>query len=518
MRRFFVPVLVLALAAPVLAQDKPLLPSDLARAKETLTLPRWYISLAIGDAGIARLDRLVASGKGTDEDARWLRESVALPVLDAGRTEVQNIDAKIGGLSTGLTDELPVDRIIMKDGRTFDARVLEETATEVRVQRWIAGGSGAQMKILRTELKELQKGKGSGAEFTPKLDTAKAAGAGALRDLATWCKDKNLARPREYCMWPALRMEPGHADTRTALGLGKEPGVKPGSGRAITFEGREWDAQELKTKLLRDGYVLVGGQWFRGKERMLLLPGLLRYEKQEKKELTIGGGTAMVGNFETQFKSIYNPTSQQYDEEATKTFTHRFYCPEMTIVTGDERPRNETAEKIVVYKIDAGTPNAGDPMVGEVSIPIEVDQPILSAKIMAVAEVDQGRVVCSVETDAGRTEVYKISAKDSSTHAIPHDAVRGRQKFNVIFRIETVAAYKARNDTRRIASLKKSKDKVLQKESVIEHKRLTVDYKVRLFCSNSNTIEAFRATIVCGEAAANLTKLFQDAGCDDLLK
>ena len=513
--------LVFLLAALPLQDDKKPFPAEvIAKVKaNVLSLPAWYLDQALGVDTRKRLEQLVAAGKGSADDAAWLATTATTEALNASREESAMIAKKISDIEAILNDDLPVDRLIMDDGRMIDCRILETTATEVKIERKLSGGVGGKMTFKLTQVKDMQKGKGAGSQFATKLATAKAAGAAALIALGDWCKEQSFTKQRDYAMWSALKVDPGNAPARTAMGLGRTPDERPAtkSGKTINFEGRDWDAQELRDKLLKDGHVLVGGQWFKKKDRMLTIPGLFRYEKQEKKQLLVGGDIPMTSNYVMTFKAVYNATSQQFTEEKSKTYTHRFFAPEMIVETTEER-RVVTGEKEIIFLKDEGKPETGTKMSGEVKIPISCDQPILAAKIMAYAEVEQGTITCFIETQEGRTQVYQTTKKDSSSHEVPEAAVRNRQAFDVVFKVDTVAAYVAKDDKRTIAGLKKTKDNVvLQKETEVQHKRLTLDYKARLFASNSNQVEVFRATLTCGEPAPSLTKLFEDAGCGDLL-
>lgn len=515
-------LLSVCLLALVSSQDpKPFSAELVARVKDRLlSIHPWYLDKALGEDVRRRVETLIAAGKGTAEDAAWLDSLSSGNALETSREEAAMAAQKIAGLEGGITDDLPVDKLVLTDGRTMDCRILEDNATEVKIERKLSGGVSGKMTFKKEQVKEIQKGKGAGAQFAGKLNAAKAVGAPGFVGLADWCKEQSLMRQREYALWMALKGDPGNAVAREALALGKTPDEKkaPKSGKTINFEGKDWDAAELKAKLIKDGNVLHNGQWYTKKDRMLTIPGLQRYEKQEKKQLLIGGEVPMVANFVMSYKSVYSAASQQYNEEKTKTYTHRFFAPEMTIETKEVK-RDTGREKIVIWYEDEGNPKVGSAMSGEVRIPIAVEQPVFGARITAYAEIDQGSVTCSIDAAGNRTQVYSVSKKDSSTHDVPAFAVAGLRTFDIVFKIDTVAAYISKEETRKVAALKKSKDNaVLQAEIEVRHKKLTLDYKVRLFSSNSNQVEVFRATLSCGEPAPSLTKLFEDAGCGDLLK
>ncbi len=486
-----------------------------------LSLHSWYVDKAIGEEVRRRLEAFVADGKGTAEDAAWLESISRTTALDTAKEELAAVVKKIGDLEGGITDDLPVDRLVMQDGRTIDCKILEQTATEVKIERKLSGGVGGKMNFKMEQVKEIHKGKGAGSEFANKLAAAKAVGSPGLVALADWCKEQSLTKQRDYALWLAIRADPGNATTRTALGLGRTPDEKPAtkSGKIVAFDGKDWDALELKTKLLKDGNVLIIGQWYKPKDRMLTIPGLFKYEKQEKKQLSVGGDLPMVANYVLSYKSVYSATSKSYTEEKTKGYTHRFFAPEMNIETREVK-RDVGGEKETWWLEDEPNPKAGTAMSGEIKIPIAVDMPVLSAKVIAYAEIDQGTVTCFVDSaNGGRVQVYQASKKDTGSHELPTASVKNLQSFDVIFKVDTVAAYVTKDETRKIAALKKGKDNVVeQKEIEVRHKKATLDYKVRLFASNSNQVEVFRVTLTCGEAAPNWTKAFEEAGCGDLLK
>jgi hypothetical protein len=139
-------------------------------------------------------------GKGTGEDVAWL---AALPNHDAlapARAEAAAVDKKIADLESGLNDDLPVDRLVMDDGRTLDCRILETTATDIIIERKLSGGVGGKMTFKHAQVKAVQKGKGAGSEFATKLAAAKTAGPAALVTLADWCKEQGFAKQRDHAL------------------------------------------------------------------------------------------------------------------------------------------------------------------------------------------------------------------------------------------------------------------------------------------------------------------------------
>ena len=68
-------------------------------------------------------------------------------------------------LETEAMEGLPVDKVTMNDDRVLYGKVLDETAELVNLERKIGAGSLVKTPLKKTEIKDVQKGKGLGGAF-----------------------------------------------------------------------------------------------------------------------------------------------------------------------------------------------------------------------------------------------------------------------------------------------------------------------------------------------------------------
>ncbi len=489
---------------------------------KVLALPAYYLDKCVTPAERARIDALLSAGRGTDVDASFLSGLPNRPSIGLAGAEVAMIAAAIPDLEVKAPAELAPDRITLTDGRAFDCRILEESAAQVKAERRIGTGVSV-MTLKREEVKDLGKGKGAGTDALQRLEKARKGGPPELMSLALWSKDQGLATLRALACHLILQADPGNEVARGELGLKPFTGdaaapvaPTPGAdGPMVSFEGKDWPARELKAKLLKDGYVIIKGQWYGRKERVFAAPGLWKWEKLEKKPLDIIG--EQTSNFDTVFKTRPNAAGTIIEEEV-KTFTHKFFTPPMIVTTITDNMRVLSMEREEHVKHDEGSPKPGDKATAEVVVAFKCEAPVIEAKIKALAEVEFGAIECFLEVDGARLQVFRAQKKEDRTHKLP-DAIRGKSDVRLVFTIMYNAQYNSRKERRVVQPLKYGPDKKLvQKEIIVVHDRLIPNYTTRLFPSNSNTIEIFRANVVVAELSIGLNKAFEQAGAMDMLK
>jgi len=316
-------------------------------------------------------------------------------------------------------------------------------------------------------------------------------------------------------------MDPSNTLARAEAGLPADP-VKNAEeiarGGVIAYQGKNWSAKELKEKLFRDGHTLLDGQWYSRKEKMIVVPGLFRYERQQEKPVIFGGAGMLCHDVETTYKVVQDVTTNSFVENADVKLLRRFYAPQMVVSATTRIPPGvvqpaSTYELDVRLDIEEGSPPAGTPMRGEVTINVPVGEPMIEASVITTAEVKAGGSITiyyftgSGETEK-RTKLYTCDSRESQSRVIPPELIRGQTEVNLVAVIEEPATYLQKVDRRHIRSaIMKGRYQVAPAVDVI-HYHLIPDYKAVLFPSNSNTVEVFRLRAVVAEPAPQLDKLF----------
>lgn len=488
------------------------LPTDAVQSvrENVLTLKTWHLNLVVPPADKLRMDALMASGKGALEDAEFLRSLGNSPQLRVVREEAALIKESRERLEKEAFEGLPVDKVVMSDGRVLHGKVVEETEAVVRLEKKVSSGSSSVMPLPKADVKEVQKGKGAGSEFRTKWDAAAKEGRSALVTLLAWCKESSLPLQSSLVAFAILSEDPGRSEARQQVGLPADPVARmvaaDKQGGFITYEGRRWVPTELKERLIRDGNLLVDGRWLKGTPKIISLPGLFK---------TDGGGQVQVsGQLANEEVTTYSMVG---GEEKVETKTgRRFYTAEVMSVTASRKTLEPTKDMESTIIEDHANPLPGAAMRSEVSITVPVGVPILEASVMTASEVRGGAEMTVYLLVGGRRDLaYKMTGRDSASHKLP-DSVRGRTEVVLVVEINAKAAYSTRTDSKRIKAPKKDTDRVIERGKDWTFKQMIPEYTAMLFPSNANTIEVFRLTAMVGEPAPALDKLFENA--PDILK
>jgi hypothetical protein len=491
---------------------------------DVLGLHPFYLSLVLSPGEKARLDGIAASGRGIPDDADFIQAILTGGKLKAVRDEVALIAQTLPTLERESQENLPVDRItLVESGRVMNCKILEETGEIVKVQRTMSSGVGGQMPIRREAISRMEKGKGIGSDFATRWQSAHSGTIAAQVELLGWCKDNSLPGQARLVAYTILRADPSNTLARTEAGLPADP-VKQSEdvakGGVILYQGRNWKPKELRDKLTGDGFVVLDGKWYSKKEKMISVPGLFRYERQQDKPVNFSG-LNLAHETETTFRQAQDVNSGQFVEQSDVKYLKRFYSPEMVIGRGGGYPSGfvpptSTAELDIRVEIDTPATAPGTKMTGEVLMNIPVGGMILEAFVMTVAEVKAGGSITvfhvanpgAGEGSEKRTKLYNCDPKEGQSHAIPIELVRGATEVNLVAVIEQLAAYNHKTE-RRHARGAVYKGKFIQSPAVdILHYREIPDYKAMLFPSNSNTVEVFRLRCSIADPSPQLDKLF----------
>jgi len=488
---------------------------------DVLTLHPFYMSLVVTPAEKVRLDAIVSTGQGAPEDADFIQSVLTGSKLKAARDEIALISQTLPTVDREAQEGLPTDKITMTDGRVLNCRILDEGADIVKVSRTMSGGVGGQLPLRRENITRVEKGKGIGSEFNARWESAQKGTMAGLVELLGWCKENSLTGQAKLIAFTIVKSDPSNTQARNEAGLPADPvknAEEVARGGIIVYQGRNWPARELKEKLLKDGSTLIDGQWFTRKEKMIAVPGLFRYERQQDKPVIFGGNGLLCHDVDITYKVVQDAATNSFLETPEIKYLRRFYAPQMQVSLTSRIPPGivqpvSTYELDVRLNIDEGTPAAGVPMKGEVTIFVPVGEPILEASVITTAEVKAGasitvyHVTGTGETEK-RTKLYMCDPRESQSHSIPAELIRGQTDINLVAVIEEPASYLQKVDRRHArAAVMKGKQQVAPAVDVIHYRQIP-EYKAVLFPSNSNTMEVFRLRAVVAEPAPQLTKLF----------
>jgi len=496
---------------------------------ELLALHPFYLNLVLNSTDKARVDAVVAAGKGSTEDRDFLQSILAGKKFKAVLDEIALIEQVLPGLEKESTDTLPVDRIMLSDGRPMNCRILEEGTDIVRVSRILASGVGGQVPLRRDNIKTIEKGKGIGTDFLTRWEAALKGPVAGQVEVMGWCRENTLLAQMKLVATMIVRSDPSIAQARVEAWLPPDPvrnAEEAAKGNVIAYQGKNWLAKDLKEKLLKEGYSLLNGQWYFRKEKIIAVPGLFKYEKMQDKPVIINANKLLNHDVEVTYKTIIDQNSGTFFEQPETKYLRRFYAPPMdTALTArippDIIPPVGTFELDIRLNVDEGLPPAGTPMKGEVSIFVAVGDPILEASLMTVAEVKAGGTITVFYTtgtgeDEKRTRLYLCDPKESQSHTIPTELIKGTTDVSLLVVIESTAAYTKKVEKRHArAAVYRGKTQVSPAVDVVHH-RLIPEYKAVLFPSTTATPEVFRLRAMVGEKAPQLDRLF--AANPDILK
>lgn len=175
------------------------------------------------------------------------------------------------------------DIVHLKDGRTVEGKIVEETSTFVRIETRFGGVRRIEQdRIVRIERKKTAR-----EEYEGRLRRTNSKDAESLYSLGVWCKENGLVVESLEAHRKVLKLDRNHAGSRKALGYvyrdgkwirGTEAETKPepeadrGPGKAPT------PGRLLEVGFLEDaGFVRHKGEWVTLKEKKDLDKGLLPY-------------------------------------------------------------------------------------------------------------------------------------------------------------------------------------------------------------------------------------------------
>lgn len=353
-----------------------------------------------------QIEGILGRGEASDEEYQML---VAKLSAAAGRSGAvvgasESFTRQIQRLQ-GFLPKAPVpEAILMKDGRRFTGKLLQETPAAVAV-RTVVG----DITVAKDDVQAIVTQADLRAEFASKY------GAGekyldALLSLLRWTQENDMPVHRELTAYTILQKKPDEAYARNAAGYVQMDGqwtLKNSIAAGAPIPERKAETRdEIRRELESMGFVLRNNKWF------------------SKVAWTAGIHSLLVGA--PTLKIAYNGT-QQFDWHEADT------------------PYNRRDDK---YKKLASLPPdlkfiAPTQTQGTATVLVEAPGEILecSVKAMGVIVEDKsgGRIECWLTAEGGKSEVlYDVSSKGDSAF---HDVtlyVRGKSKFTVTAKMTTV--------------------------------------------------------------------------------
>jgi hypothetical protein len=180
-------------------------------------IPQVYVPLFPADE-VKRMESLFRDMKGTAEDLAFLNSRVLGELISKVEVETALIKSKIMELGPKAKEGNAQDTIFFKDGRKVEGKVEEETEEFIKIKSRFAS-----VKVLRSDIARVERGKGAGAQYPDKFKAAQ----GKVPDLVAlmgWCKENNLKLEKEYVAYLALGLDPLNEKARTEVGLGRPLG------------------------------------------------------------------------------------------------------------------------------------------------------------------------------------------------------------------------------------------------------------------------------------------------------
>lgn len=255
------------------------------------------------------------------------------------------------------------DVVHLKDGRTVEGTIIEQTDEKVIVQTKNGTASFARADVTKIETKETPD-----QEFK-RRKTEAGKDAQKLFDLYLWCKQKDQDKNATTILREIIKVDPDHENARKLLGYVKHDGkwvtekelekIKVEEDRKekekaglVEYKG-QWVTKEEKEKLEHEaaGEVLVDGEWVKKddvdrKQR----EAKLRAEAEEhraKGEYLVGDKWLPQAEAEAYYKDLTHPYMAEGDHVRLFTNNGAGYkgvidCGDTLVVTADAAYRKAT--------------------------------------------------------------------------------------------------------------------------------------------------------------------------------
>jgi hypothetical protein len=367
--------------------------------KHVLSLPPEQLV----DAERSRIEKILGSGECSEEDYAMLSEKVNGSKVAVGQANrrVESFARQIERLRAFLPKAPVPEAILLKDGRRFSGKLLQDTPAAVSV-RTVVG----DITVAKDDVERLITAEDLRQEFQSKL------GAGeryrdALLQLLVWCQEMGMPVHRELVAYTILEKTPDEAFARNAAGYVQMDGqwvLRSSIAAGAPIPERKAETREdIRRELESMGFVLRGSKW---------------YSKVQ---------------WSTGFDTLWRPSSLKSNLNGTVVMD--WHESDTPLYRMDPKPKGLGQ---IDLKFIAPTGQQG-----LASIAIDAGGEIVECQVKAcgglIEEKPGARIECFVTGEGGRSEViYDITkGADMAFHDVTPQ-VRGKQRFTVTARILTI--------------------------------------------------------------------------------
>jgi hypothetical protein len=364
-----------------------------------LSLPSPQLS----DADRALIEKLIGAGECTEDQYEMLSNRVSGSKIASGTStrRDESFTRQIQRLQ-GFLPKAPVpEAILMKDGRRFSGKLLQDTPGAVSV-RTVVG----DVTVAKEDVERLVTADDLRAEFQSKFKAGEKFDE-ALQQLLSWCQEMNMPVHRELVAYTILQTKPSDLFARYAAGYVQMDGswvLKNSIAAGAPIPERKAETRDdIRRELESMGFVLRGNKWY---SKVVWQTGIDSLWRPSALKSNLNG-TAVVD-----FHEADTPYYRKDDKpKGLGPIDLKFIGP-----TG--------AQGLATIGVDAG---------GEI-----VECEVRACGAM-VEEMPGCRIECFLTPEGGRSETLYDIAKgaDLSFHDVTK-YVRGKQRFTVTGRLQTV--------------------------------------------------------------------------------
>jgi len=158
------------------------------------------------------------------------------------------------------------DVLLLDDGRRVEGKIVEETATEVKIKT-----NFGTLTFKKSEIEKITREKTRDEIYDERLAACKTAQD--FYELGLWCEENKLRRRAEGLYEKAIGVDPDHAPSRGKLGFVKYKGEW-----MTPAERDERAAADFAKEMLEQGLVEHEGEWVTPDEKAKLERGLMNLD------------------------------------------------------------------------------------------------------------------------------------------------------------------------------------------------------------------------------------------------
>ena len=175
-------------------------------------LPKGYRSY-LPPADGKRLDQLLASKKGSQEDLDWLKTKIVGEVLPGFQQEAAEIRSMVQTLEPKVFENIASDIVYRKNAPKIEGKIIPQpNPNVVKIQ-----GRLGSVTIPKEDIEKIEEGKGTALQFRPKYEEAKG-NLDKLVPVLDWCTQHALKLEKEFVAYVILTLDASHEKARKAVG------------------------------------------------------------------------------------------------------------------------------------------------------------------------------------------------------------------------------------------------------------------------------------------------------------